>query len=370
MRNVRSWRSPSVLRKNENREKRKNGNVKTERSWNARPRSSVLATEIAIGNPGMAQVVHAVSISVNLHFANIVSYCLCSADDDRHSSRSSGRDRDRRQPPPLANGGYQNGIPTAPRAQREKAAAQPSQLSTSLSTSNTMPPPPPPSSSETTTDLPPMSDTDLSAIRSRYLGVDKKKRKIRKMNDRKFVFDWDTQDDTAADMPAPPVVPGQGVAQVMFGRGHIAGMDDYHGARRTGADSQLTDSMERRRAAKNGIDERHWSEKPLHEMKDRDWRIFREDFSIAARGECARCALHSAFPYARAGGSIPHPLRSWEESSIPPQILEIIDQVGYKEPSPIQRQAIPIGMQNRDIIGIAETGKISFLPFDPPHPKK
>lgn len=254
--------------------------------------------------------------------------------DDRHGGRSSGKDRDRRQPPPVANGGYQHGIPTAPRAQREKAAAQPSQPSTS----NSMQPPPPPSNPETT-DLPPMSDTDLSAIRSRYLGVDKKKRKIRKMNDRKFVFDWDTQDDTAADMPAPPVVPGQGVAQVMFGRGHIAGMDDYHSVRRTGVDSQLTDPMERRRAAKNGIDERHWSDKPLHEMKDRDWRIFREDFSIAARG-----------------GSIPHPLRSWEESSIPPQILEIIDQVGYKEPSPIQRQAIPIGLQNRDIIGIAETG--------------
>ena len=57
-----------------------------------------------------------------------------------------------------------------------------------------------------------------------------------------------------------------------------------------------------------------------------------------------------------AGGNIPHPLRSWEESTIPTQILEIVDKVGYKEPSPIQRQAIPIGLQNRDIIGIAETG--------------
>ena len=27
-----------------------------------------------------------------------------------------------------------------------------------------------------------------------------------------------------------------------------------------------------------------------------------------------------------------------------------------QEPTPIQRQAIPIGLQNRDIIGIAETG--------------
>jgi len=232
----------------------------------------------------MAQVVHAVSVSVNLHFANTVSCCLCSADDDRYGSRGGGKDRERRQHPPLANGGYQNGIPTAPRAQREKAATQPSQTPTS----NTMLPPPPPSNPDitpnTSTYVPPMSDTDLSAIRSRYLGVDKKKRKIRKMNDRKFVFDWDTQDDTAADMPAPPVVQGQGVAQVMFGRGHIAGMDDYHTVRRTGVESQLTDPMERRRAAKNGIDERHWSDKALHEMKDRDWRIFREDFSIAARG--------------------------------------------------------------------------------------
>lgn len=36
--------------------------------------------------------------------------------------------------------------------------------------------------------------------------------------------------------------------------------------------------------------------------------------------------------------------------------MECIEKIGYKEPSPIQRQAIPIGLQNRDIIGIAETG--------------
>ena len=58
-----------------------------------------------------------------------------------------------------------------------------------------------------------------------------------------------------------------------------------------------------------------------------------------------------------SGGHIPHPLRSWRESSIPLEILEVIDKIGYKEPSPIQRQAIPIGLQNRDIIGIAETGR-------------
>lgn len=99
------------------------------------------------------------------------------------------------------------------------------------------------------------------------------------------------------------------------------------------------DPLERRRAVKGKDDDRHWSDKPLDEMKERDWRIFREDFSIAARG-----------------GGIPHPLRNWRESAIPSQILDIIEEIGYKEPSPIQRQAIPIGMQNRDLIGIAKTG--------------
>ena len=43
------------------------------------------------------------------------------------------------------------------------------------------------------------------------------------------------------------------------------------------------------------------------------------------------------------------------------EILDIIETIGYKEPSPIQRQAIPIGLQNRDIIGIAETGSYLFF---------
>ena len=219
-----------------------------------------------------------------------------------------------------------------------------------------MPPPPAPSSggsngravsSDPSEFVPNLTDNDLSAIRSRYLGVDKKKRKIRKMNDRKFVFDWDTQEDTLAEDSLSAVGSNRQGAQIMFGRGHLAGMDDGGGSgpRKSSSsstaplDPHLADAMERRKALKAGYDDRHWTEKPLDEMKERDWRIFREDFSISARG-----------------GNIPHPLRSWEESEIPQVLLEEIERIGYKEPSPIQRQAIPIGLQNRDIIGIAETG--------------
>ncbi|TDL27361.1 P-loop containing nucleoside triphosphate hydrolase protein [Rickenella mellea] len=268
--------------------------------------------------------------------------------EGRYGRRDRDRDRDKkpahedRQPPPA----FKNGIPTGPRAERVKSG-------TGTSTPTSMPPPSTPTepngpegnpaiAEASSNFVPHMNDNDLSAIRSRYLGVDKKKRKIRKINDRKFVFDWDAQEDTLAPDSLTAVGANRQGAQVMFGRGHLAGMDDGGGTARKGSstvDPKHADALERRRATKAGFDERHWTEKPLAEMKERDWRIFREDFSIAARG-----------------GQIPFPLRSWQESAIPQQILSVVDQVGYKEPSPIQRQAIPIGLQNRDLIGIAETG--------------
>jgi ATP-dependent RNA helicase DDX23/PRP28 len=170
------------------------------------------------------------------------------------------------------------------------------------SNSSAMPPPPLPSSANgvnvslpesSTPYVPPMTENDLSAIRTRYLGVDKKKRKIRKMNDRKFIFDWDAQDDTLAEDSLSAIASNRQGAQVMFGRGHLAGMDDGGGSgprkisTNSATDAQLAhlaDAMERRKAAKTGLDERHWTEKPLEEMRERDWRIFREDFSISARG--------------------------------------------------------------------------------------
>lgn len=37
------------------------------------------------------------------------------------------------------------------------------------------------------------------AIKERYLGLVKKKRRVRRLNDRKFVFDWDAGEDTSVD---------------------------------------------------------------------------------------------------------------------------------------------------------------------------
>ena len=69
----------------------------------------------------------------------------------------------------------------------------------------------------------------------------------------------------------------------------------------------------RKKEAKQRWDDRHWVQKKLEEMTDRDWRIFREDYSITTKG-----------------GKIPNPIRNWKEYSLPPHIVEVIDACGYK----------------------------------------
>uniref|UniRef100_A0A6Q2Y832 Probable ATP-dependent RNA helicase DDX23 n=1 Tax=Esox lucius TaxID=8010 RepID=A0A6Q2Y832_ESOLU len=183
---------------------------------------------------------------------------------------------------------------------------------------------------------------ELQAIKERYLGGTKKRRRTRHLNDRKFVFDF-----------AYFALLYHQVQ--LYGRGFIAGIDlkqqkrdqshfygDLMETRRTMEEKEQEEvrlKKVRKKEAKQRWDDRHWSQKKLDEMADRDWRIFREDYSITTKG-----------------GKIPNPIRNWKEYDLPPHIVEVIDNCGYKDPTPIQRQAIPIGLQNRDIIGVAETG--------------
>ncbi|KAJ2008621.1 mRNA splicing protein prp28 [Coemansia thaxteri] len=167
-----------------------------------------------------------------------------------------------------------------------------------------------------------LTDKEREAIRQRYLVGDAVERK-RKQSSRKVQFDWDAAEDTSRDISD---LYEHRQALSIFGKQN-GGSEKAH--------------------CKAQSDERHWTEKALGEMRDRDWRIFKEDYSIACKG-----------------GSIPHPYRSWEESEIPGEILHAIADIGYQAPTPIQRQAIPLGLQRRDLIGIAETGSgktASFL---------
>jgi ATP-dependent RNA helicase DDX23/PRP28 len=240
---------------------------------------------------------------------------------------------------------------------------------------------------------------EAEQIRMQYLGqIDPTTKKIVRPTNQKFKFnfDHDARDDTSID--TNPLYKHRAQAAALFGRGFVGGIDrkeqrkkqafydelvqyrlthpteagftkpgdeddtapatssgvkaepmdvDEHDvskpfditAVRDTSKAAAREAREAKRRAEDALKHRHWSEKALQEMEERDWRIFKEDFSIATKGT-----------------NIPHPLRFWREADLPDALMRALDHAGYKEPTPIQRAAIPIGLQCRDVIGIAETG--------------
>jgi len=47
---------------------------------------------------------------------------------------------------------------------------------------------------------------------------------------------------------------------------------------------------------------------------------------------------------------------NFQDFSLDSRILAAIKSVGYTEPTPIQEQAIPIVLEGRDVLGLAQTG--------------
>lgn len=223
---------------------------------------------------------------------------------------------------------------------------------------------------------------ELKTIREHYLGGAERPRRLTKPSEkfaRVFQFEWEAGDDTAKD-DLNPLYSKRMKINALFGRGYIAGVDqreqrkdsnflmslsekrlleakqfeeqneqisEEEKAARDRARAQAMEQFRRSQTEENRKRDKsdssgmgkHWSDKSLDEMSDRDWRIFREDFDIRIQG--GRATL---------------PLRFWSEANLPAPIMQAIEALGYEKPSPIQRQAIPVGLARRDIIGIAETG--------------
>ncbi|KAJ5579779.1 Pre-mRNA-splicing ATP-dependent RNA helicase prp28 [Penicillium hispanicum] len=285
------------------------------------------------------------------------------------SSRSSIVSQDRG----LDYRGSDERVPTGPRAMRGEVPTGPAAMRNTNGQSNRSremdpPPPPPPSGKGSKGQKGSKAEKRLAEedeaaaqaalVKQRYMGADQTstfsaKKKRKRTTDRKFNFEWNAEEDTSGDYN--PLYKHRHEAN-FFGRGRLAGFgedvtDDL--ARKYAQALEHRDhesggirakeilEMERRRreeSSRNQLD-KHWSEKRLDLMRERDWRIFKEDFNISTKG-----------------GSVPNPMRSWEESHLPKRLLELIDRVGYKEPSAIQRAAIPIALQSRDLIGVAVTG--------------
>ena len=276
-----------------------------------------------------------------------------------HDEFTSNTPTSNSQAPREPRGDSSRNVPTGPRAMRDEPPAGPPATRKGDRQSNRNQDMPPPKAKGEKRLTEEEGAAKLATLtKTRYMGADvtsnfsaQKKRK--RTTDRKFNFEWNTEEDTSGDYN--PLYQNRQEAH-FFGRGRLAGFgddvandlarkyadalvsrDQESGSRR----AQEMMEMERRRreeSTRNQLD-KHWSEKRLDLMRERDWRIFKEDFNIATKG-----------------GSVPNPMRSWEESLLPKRLLELVDRVGYKDPTAIQRAAIPIAMQARDLIGVAVTG--------------
>merc|ERR1711970_1314560 len=115
-----------------------------------------------------------------------------------------------------------------------------------------------------------------------------------------------------------------------MGRGGIGGIDlktqkkeqtQFYGDLLERRRTELEKDQEKVRLSKlkkkedrQKFDDRHWSDKELKNMTERDWRIFREDYNITIKG-----------------GNVASPIRFWRESDICEEILDVIDKIGYKQ---------------------------------------
>lgn len=190
-----------------------------------------------------------------------------------------------------------------------------------------------------------LSTAELTSIKKTYLGesaldseeaIHRKRaedqKRARQNKKKTFKFEWDNSEDTSSG--AFPIAP-KDVLPLSFVQNRK---------------NPKVDRFERE-FNRNTVNSNVLT-KPLESMTTRDWRIIRENYDIAVRG-----------------GKTPPPLRTFRESEPPIHhaLIHAIESVlRYKEPSPIQRQAIPIGLQRRDLIGIAETGSGKTAAFGIP----
>ncbi|XP_078450916.1 putative ATP-dependent RNA helicase DDX5 isoform X2 [Lampetra fluviatilis] len=63
------------------------------------------------------------------------------------------------------------------------------------------------------------------------------------------------------------------------------------------------------------------------------------------------------------GQSCPKPVFNFEEASFPSYVMDVIKQLNFKEPTPIQAQGWPLALSGQDMVGIAMTGSGKTLAY-------
>lgn len=195
-------------------------------------------------------------------------------------------------------------------------------------------------------------------IKKQYLNIKEyKEPKIYDKNKVVFNFDWDPEDDTSKygyKLDFEPIL--------SFGKGLRAGIDEEEQLQNVRTYNKLLDNrdkslgittIDKNKKINNTnsnklIKYEDVNTKILENMTDRDWKIFRENNNIIIKGDNL--------------STIPQPIRSWKELSIFEELKCRLEDL-YKKPTAIQMQAIPIGIERIDMIGLSPTGSGKSVAF-------
>lgn len=63
------------------------------------------------------------------------------------------------------------------------------------------------------------------------------------------------------------------------------------------------------------------------------------------------------------GKDVPKPIQKWSHGGLTKPMLNVVEQLGYEKPTPIQMQALPVIMSGRDVVGVAKTGSGKTMAF-------
>lgn len=99
-----------------------------------------------------------------------------------------------------------------------------------------------------------------------------------------------------------------------------------------------------------------------------DYAPFRKDFyiepkEIAAMSQVDVENLRADLEIKVRGKNVPRPIATWEQAGLPDKVLQGLDGRSFTAPFAIQRQALPVIMSGRDVIGVARTGSGKTLAY-------
>lgn len=192
---------------------------------------------------------------------------------------------------------------------------------------------------------------EIDELKNHYLHGNKRVYKAAKTKESRFKpefkFKWDESDDTSKLSLGKNLV---FEPKLSYGKGKIAGVDDLSYLE---SKKEYDNLLEKRDKTfgfnyskdfynnnKKAEDFSNVEEKPLSEMTSRDWKIFRENNNILVKSDL---------------NTTPLPIRNWNEAKVIKELISGLKKT-YKSPTAIQMQAIPIGLERKDLMGISPTG--------------